>query len=84
MSPIRRCASSLPLPEVCDAVRGTAPAEAAKLTEERRQGVDLPTIRSQATEHRGLEGHGACGKRHVSLSRGGHAARRLWGGDPEV
>ena len=55
-----------PLPDVCDAVRVRLPADAAKLTEERRQGVDLRAIRSQVTEHRGLGWRGACGKRHVS------------------
>jgi transposase len=56
-----------PLPERCDACGAPLPVEAAKLTEERRQVVDLPAIRFQVTEHRVLEVQCACGKRHMSL-----------------
>lgn len=55
-----------PLPERCDACGARLPIEAARPTEERRQVFDLPPIRFQITEHRGLEVQCACGKRHVS------------------
>lgn len=55
-----------PLPEVCDACGARLCAEAAKLTEERRQVFDLPPIRFQVTEHRVLAVRCGCGKRHVS------------------